>query len=243
PSQRSPRTFKFPWSNFDNVRTKASVLVGRTAELETALLGLEQSIHFGDGPAYFCIGEPGVGKSRLVAEVASVAFQSDRIVAGGRASCMGAAPPLRPFAEALAGIQRRGLLPDEQLGGYRPLLARVLPQLSGAEHLGIGEGVPIVAFAEAVLRVLSLVGGGNGCLLVLEDLHDCDPESLAVLDYLLANLAGTPVALLGVLRDEPGGAWDLLAAAERRGTAELLAVRPLDLEHTCVLVAACLGTD
>jgi DNA-binding CsgD family transcriptional regulator/tetratricopeptide (TPR) repeat protein len=226
------------------VRTKASVLVGRAAELETALLGLKQSIDFGDGPAYFCIGEAGAGKSRLLAEVASVAFETDRIVASGRASCMGAVSPLRPFAEALAGIQRRGLLPAEQLGGYRALLARVLPQLSGGDHLGIGEGVPpIVAFAEAVLRVLILVGSDNGCLLVLEDLHDFDPESLAVLEYLLDNLAGTPVALLGALRDEPSGARDLLAAAERSGTAELLPIRPLGLQHTGMLIAACLGTD
>jgi DNA-binding CsgD family transcriptional regulator len=225
------------------VRTKASVLVGRTAELETALIGLEQSVHFGDGPACFCVGEPGVGKSRLVAEVASIAFETGLVVLRGRASCMAPVSPLRPFAEALAGIQRRGLLPDEQLGGYRPLLARVLPQLSGAEHLGVGGGVPIAAFAEAVLRLLILVGGNDGCLLVLEDLHDFDPESLAVLDYLLDNLAGTPVAVLGALRDEPGGARELLAAAERRGAVELLAIRPLDLAHTGMLVAACLGTD
>ncbi|HET6208757.1 MAG TPA: AAA family ATPase [Jatrophihabitans sp.] len=225
------------------MRTKASVLVGRTVELETALIGLEQSVHAGDGPAYFCVGEAGVGKSRLVAEVASLAFETGLVVMRGRASCMAPVSPLRPFAEALAGIQRQGLLPTEQLGGYRPLLARVLPQLSGAEHLGIGGGVPIMAFAEAVLRVLMLIGNDRGCLLVLEDLHDFDSESLAVLDYLLDNLAGTPVAVLGALRDEPGGTRDLLAAAERRGTAELLAIRPLDQEHTGVLVAACLGTD
>src|SRR6185312_4526202 len=167
----------------------------------------------------------------------------DRIVASGRASCMGAVSPLRPFAEALAGIQRRGLLPAEQLGGYRPLLARVLPHLSGTGHLSIGAGVPIVAFAEAVLRVLTLVGEDNGCLLVLEDLHDFDPESLAVLEYLLDNLAGTPVALLGALRDEQCGARDLLTAAERSGTAELLPIRALGLQHTGMLITACLGTD
>ena len=72
--------------------------------------------------------------------------------------------------------------------------------------LGIGDAAPIVAFAEAVLRVLTVIGGADGCLLVLEDLHDADPESLAVLEYLLDNTAGTPVALLGALRDETSDA-------------------------------------
>ena len=48
---------------------------------------------------------------------------------------------------------------------------------------------------------------------MLEDLHDADPHSLAVLDYLLDNIAGSPVALLGALRDQPSDAWDLLVAA------------------------------
>jgi DNA-binding CsgD family transcriptional regulator len=217
------------------VRTRASALIGRIAELAAAANRLR-----GDGPACFLIGEPGVGKSRLLAEVSQQARADGLIVARGRASSVGPVSPLRPFAEALAGIHRSGLLPDDNLGGYRPLLARVLPELTGPAS---GEAPPLVAFAEAVLRLLSTLGGSAaGCLLVLEDLHDADPDSLAVLEYLLDN-AGPPIALLGALRDEPSQARELLVAAERRGAAELLPIRPLDRLHTDLLVAACLGTD
>src|SRR6185437_15969050 len=148
---------------------------------------LQESVQGAGHPACFFIGEPGVGKSRLTTEVAERAVRSGVLVVRGRASAAGGGLTLRPFAEALAGIQRRGLLPADPLGGYRPLLTRVLPQLSGPSQAGIDEAIPLVAFAEAILRVLTSVAEPAGCLLVLEDLHDADPESLAVLDYLLDN--------------------------------------------------------
>jgi DNA-binding CsgD family transcriptional regulator len=221
------------------MRTRASSLVGREFEL-TAALG---RLHSG-GPACFFVGEPGVGKSRLITEVSQRAQAEGWIVARGRASSVEPASPLRPFAEALAAVQRQGLMPDDDLGGYRPLLARVLPDLAGSAQLGPVEAQPLVAFAEAVLRLLSTLGrSAAGCLLVLEDLHDADPDSIAVLDYLLDNTLGSPIAPLGALRDQRGDAQDLLVAAERRGAAELLPIRPLDRAHTDLLVAACLGSD
>lgn len=179
----------------------------------------------------------------MLAELAGGAASDGLIVVQGRAGTAGPASPLRPFAEALAALQRRGLLPDGHLGGYRPLLARVLPELSVPGLVGIGDAPPIVAFAEAVLRVLTVIGGADGSLLVLEDLHDADPESLAVLEYLLDNAAGTPIALLGALRNEASDARRMLVSAERRGTAELLPIGPLDRPHTAPLIAACLGAD
>lgn len=218
-------------SNFACVRTRADVLVGRATELAAAT----------SGRACFLIGEPGVGKSRLIAEISERARADGLVVARGRASPIGPVSPLRPFAEALAGIHRCGLLPEDNLGGYRPLLARVLPELDGPAS---GEAPPLLAFAEAVLRLLSMLGrSAGGCLLVLEDLHDADPDSLAVLEYLLDNAAGPEVALLGALRDEPSGARELLVAAERRGVAELLPIRPLSRADTGRLVVACLGSD
>ncbi len=225
------------------VRTRAGVLIGREAELAAAWSGVRNSARGGGGPACFWIGEPGVGKSRLRAEVAERADADGLVVVQGRASAMGPVSPLRPFAEALASIQRRGLLPDDPLDGYRALLARVLPQLSGPGDAGL-ETPPILAFAEAVLRVLTVLGGErHGCLLILEDLHDADPESLVVLEYLLDNITGTPVAVLGALRDEPSSARDLLTAAELRGAAQLQPIRSLDQPATSALIAACLRCD
>jgi DNA-binding CsgD family transcriptional regulator len=229
--------------NFRQVRTRAGVLVGREVELATVLTRLCDSAAGEGSPACFCLGEPGAGKTRLVAEVARRMADDGWVVVRGRTSSTGSVSPLRPFAEALASIQRRGLLPDDQLGGYRPHLARVLPQLPRPEDGGTEGAAPLVVFAEAVLRVLTAIGNGAGCLLVLEDLHDADSDSLAVLEYLLDNLGHARFAILGALRDEPGNVRDLLTAAEQRGATELVPIRPLDQAHTGLLVASCLGTD
>lgn len=224
------------------MRTRSAVLVGRTAELATLTQWLPEPAS-GAGRGWFCSGAPGVGKSRLVAEAAAQATASGLVVMHGRASSVGPVSPLRPFAEALAALHRRGLLPKDNLGGYRPLLARVVPQVPGPGQLGIGEPVPTVAFAEAVLRVLTVVAEPAGCLLVLEDMQDADTETLAVVDYLLDHLADAPVTLLCALRDEPADTRQMLATAEQRGVAESLPIRPLDREHTGLLVAACLTCE
>src|SRR3954463_7498462 len=120
------------------MRTRAPVLIGRAAELTAALTRLYAAVRSGDGPACFYVGEPGVGKSRLVKEVSEQAHAAGLVVVRGRANAVSPASPLRPWAEILAGIHRRGL-PAGSLGGYRPLLGRVLPQLSSPGQLGIGE--------------------------------------------------------------------------------------------------------
>ncbi|WP_181442695.1 hypothetical protein, partial [Streptomyces tateyamensis] len=75
---------------------------------------------------------------------------------------------------------------------------------------------------EAVLRLLLAVGRNltqhqeQGCLLVLEDMHDADAETLAVVEYLSDNIQGLPVFLLATLRPQSGPADELVRAVARR---------------------------
>jgi predicted ATPase len=57
-----------------------------------------------------------------------------------------------------------------------------------------------------VLRLLRLLSPQAGCLLVLEDLHWADGETLALLEYLADNLSAERVLCVGTLRDEDGAA-------------------------------------
>ncbi|HET7014204.1 MAG TPA: ATP-binding protein [Streptosporangiaceae bacterium] len=84
---------------------------------------------------------------------------------------------------------------------------------------------PLTVVAEAVLRLCGLVSRDRGGLFVLEDLHDADAETLAVVEYLTDNLAGQPVVLLGTIRTDPSPALDLIRSAEQRGSATLVELR------------------
>ena len=48
--------------------------------------------------------------------------------------------------------------------------------------------------------------GPGGLVIVLEDLHWADPDTLAVTEYLADNLAAEPVLCLATSRDEPPSA-------------------------------------
>jgi hypothetical protein len=76
-----------------------------------------------------------------------------------------------------------------------------------------------VVLAEGVLRLLRWDGREYGCLLMLDDLHEADADTLAVVDYLVDNLAGEPILLVGTVRPDPGPAIDHVRAAHRRGVA------------------------
>ncbi|AHH98459.1 LuxR family transcriptional regulator [Kutzneria viridogrisea] len=216
------------------MQTRAPLIVGRDeelAELNTVLLAR--------GSSAFLVGEPGIGKSRLAAAAGGTAFDRGMRVLRGRGSTIGPMVPFRPLAEALLSLLRGGEpFQDEELGPYRPVLGRLIPEW----HTSESAGGSLVVLAEAVLRLLAVAGRGTGCLLVLEDLHDADAETLAVVEYLVDNLDRLPIVLLATIRDEPCGALDLARAAEQRHTGRLLPLHRLTRGQVRDMAAACLET-
>ena len=73
-----------------------------------------------------------------------------------------------------------------------------------------------VFLGEAVLRLLRVLSPQAGCVLVLEDLHWADQETLGLLEYLADNLATERVLCLATLRDEGGEAAALVSALAAR---------------------------
>ncbi|MFR9676952.1 helix-turn-helix transcriptional regulator [Streptomyces sp. TR06-5] len=213
-------------------------IVGRDSEL-ARLEALVQAAAHRRGGSVFLVGEGGIGKSRLAAEATGRAVEAGMRVMTGRGSTIGPMLPFRPLTEALMSLFRSGPPVDETgLGPYRPVLGRLVPDWSTGEH---GDE-SLVVLAEAVLRLLAVVGRENGCLLVLEDLHDADTETLVVLEYLIDNLLALPVTVLVTARSEPGPALDLARAASQRRSGELLTLAPLTEEQLVEAVASSLGT-
>ncbi|MFJ6247471.1 MULTISPECIES: AAA family ATPase [unclassified Streptomyces] len=220
------------------MRTISPTTIGRENELNLlrrALMDLQHNA----GHAVFLSGEAGIGKSRLAGDCAGRAESLGLPVLRGRGSPTSAGIPYRPLVEALNSRFRVVGVPDDpELEPYRPALGRVIPEWRHTAVPGYPESV--VELAEAMLRLLAVIGRNGGCLLVLEDLHEADSDTIAVVDYLVDNLAGSPVLLVATLRPEPGAALELARGGERRRVASLAFLEPLDTSQIGTLAAGCL---
>ncbi|MEU8270524.1 AAA family ATPase [Sphaerisporangium sp. NPDC049002] len=218
-----------------------SAVVCRDEELRTIDRALA-SARSGRGGALFVIGEGGIGKSRLSTAAADLGLAADMCTLRGRASPIGPMAPFRLLTEALMSLQRSGAPIDvAQLGPYQPVLARLVPDWGTPAPAH--EGGSLVILAEAVLRLTALAGRERGCLMILDDLQNSDAESLAVVDYLVENLAGQPAMLLGAASSEPCPALDMARSAAQRGSAGLLELRRLDGDEVRRLAGVHLECD
>ena len=219
---------------------RSPVLVGRSAELATAR-GLVDAVAAGRGGALLVAGEAGIGKTRLLDEVAGRAAERGLPVLSGRAVQGGGT--FRAVAGAVIGLlddPTRARNPE--LRPYRAALARLLPSWAEPDS-GIGTPLsadPVVVLAEGLLRLLRLaLGDAAGCVLRLEDLHWADDDTLALVEHLASAAADSPVLLACSARDDaPAHAARRLAAAP--GTITLHLGR-LNGRDVAALAAACRG--
>jgi DNA-binding CsgD family transcriptional regulator len=214
-------------------------VIGRAGELRELEAAVQRSREH-RGTTVFVVGEPGIGKSRLVDQVAGRARNSTAVLRG-RCSGTGAPMALRPLAEALLSLDRTGATPqDPELRPYRVALSTLVPQWR--EHSGPHQPESLIVLAEATLRLLAGIGRDRGCLLVLEDLHDADAESIAVTEYLMDNLTDLPVTLVVTLRPDRGPALDLAYRSRNRTVGQVVELQPLTARDVAELTATCLGT-
>jgi predicted ATPase/DNA-binding CsgD family transcriptional regulator len=221
-----------------SMQTRSPTVVGRDQEIAQVHRLLTET-RGGHGGAVFLVGEPGIGKSRLAGVATTKALDDGMATLRGRVGAIGTMVAFRPFSEALLSLVRRGEMPAaEGLGPYRQVLGRLVPDWDdGTAH---STATSTVVLGEAVLRLLALVAKDRGCLLVLEDLHGSDPETLAMIEYLLDNLEDQPIALVATLRSETCAALELARLSAQRGTASLLELHPLDRGQVGELAAGCL---
>ncbi len=183
------------------------VLVGRQRELDSLWNQFEQSIT-GRLRVALVAGEPGMGKTRLLREVAQSAERAGAPVLRGGASEAEGMPPYLPFLEAL-GQHIRAATPDElraQTGAMASVLATILPELS----LRLGE-LPssyVLPPEQARLRLYEAVGmflvaiaAPHGSLLLLDDLQWADTATLDLLCYVARAQPNARLLVLGAYRE------------------------------------------
>ncbi len=185
----------------------AGPLVGRQAEMEQ----LETWWHGGQAATLervmLLAGDPGVGKTRLLAETAVRAFASGAIVLAGR-SPEETLVPYQPFLEALGHYVFRAPLDElrlvareygAELGRLIPELRRRVPELPPPDP-GDPETDRYRLF-EAVAGLLAEISAAVPVLIVLDDLQWADRPTLLLLRHLARSPHNTRVSIMGAYRD------------------------------------------
>lgn len=203
----------------------AARLVGRADEL-SALLA-----HCASEPpgAVLVTGEAGVGKTRLLDELAGRLRSGGALVLRGNAVHGGG--PFRPLARALVRVSPPELADAPGMRPYAAVLARLLPgwPLPTPEAAHLVD--PVVVLGEAVRALLHVLAGDRRAALVLDDLHWADRDTLDLLEYLSAD---PPVSLVLAARDDERGPSGLDAVGRHAGRIPL---GRLDGTHVGTLAA------
>jgi ADP-ribosylglycohydrolase/tetratricopeptide (TPR) repeat protein len=201
--------------------------------------------------AVFVVGESGIGKSRLVAEVLTEARQAGTQVLGAR--CIGqGGEPLLPLKEALANhlgrsperIRHSLLTAAPWLLDFVPFIGSFLGRL-GEEVLAGGKlgGSSSHGLYEGLSRVLLGIAEKKGLLLAIEDLHAADPDTLYFLNYLLQKASASKLLAVFTIQEEQLQSQPLAELLDQwRKLGHLtLPVPPLPRSHVGEFIAAVTG--
>jgi DNA-binding SARP family transcriptional activator len=181
-----------------------------------AAFGELLSTMVGAGPQVIVLeGEPGVGKTRLLRELASLADAAGRPVHEGRCFETEATGPYRPVVDMLRSIVAT-LPPGSGLDLSH--LGVLLPEL-GEPRTGSGDDRQLLLF-DAATQLVEAAAARQGMLVVLDDVQWADPGSLDLLAHVIRNASGSDLIVAVASRPatsiataEQLGAWLARASA------------------------------
>jgi len=228
--------------------------VGRMAEKER-LTAVSREVRKGRRRIVFVSGEPGVGKTRLAARTALEAHSDGFTICwGAAAEDLGA--PYGPWIQAISHYVEHA--PDEVLTAHverhRGELARLLRRGSLAKRVA---DVPEPQQAdpeteryllfEAVAGLVQAASDHGPVLLVLDDLHWADTQTLSLLKHVAASTADSALLVLAIYResdlDRGHPLCDALAHLHRLDGVERRTLQGLGVDEVAEVVAAVAGLE
>ena len=159
-----------------------SSLYGRRDLLEKARASLDRALA-GEGHLVLFTGEPGIGKSSLMEQLAQEAASRGARVAWGRSWEAGGAPAYWPWMQVF-----RSLGTDDD------------PFAGAVADLGPGSAEARFAAFDRAVRSLLAIAARTPLVIVLDDLHAADAPSLLLLLLLSRELTRAPLWVLGAYR-------------------------------------------
>jgi predicted ATPase len=179
-------------------------LIGRDREFGRLVALLDQAAA-GEPVVALVSGDAGIGKTRLIGELAGWAAQRAFTVLSGRCAELGDSVPYLPLADALRNATTGPLAAGPLLDALaaRPVLGRLLPDRGAAQQSGVD--VPGMAQQQlfgAVLGMLAEIAADRPVLLILEDMHWADRSTRDLLTFLSRVLHRERVAVIATYRTD-----------------------------------------
>jgi tetratricopeptide (TPR) repeat protein len=199
-------------------------MVGRERELERLLAAFAEIEREQRCRVIPVVGEPGIGKSRLVYELSQALGDAPRTYLEGRGESYGRGMPYHPVIELLKGYFRiderdepasiaqkvtSGLLAlDESLLADLPAVLALLDAPGVAGHWqALDPSERRQRTLETLRRLVLRMSQADPVLLVVEDLHWIDAETQAFIDRLVVSLPAARLLVLVSARPEYRPTW------------------------------------
>ena len=201
-----------------------ATLAGRADALRTARAALDAALA-GDGRLVLVAGEPGIGKSAVLGELAREAGGRGALVLAAVCWDGPAVPAYWPWIQLLRAARAAGA----ELGPAADLIEQ--PAVPGTPMSAADARFRL---AESVVAVLAGLAAHQPLVVVVDDLQWADEQSLRLLEFAAAHLRYARVLLLGAYRDT-----ELATPPTDRGT--VLPLSGLDPAGVAAVVAAVIG--
>jgi len=211
-------------------------LVGRERELQLLGEKLDETQNDKSCQLVLLEGEAGIGKSRLLAEAATLARARDFRVLSGAAEELEMDRPFGAVADALE-VSIAATNPE------RSAIGRLMIGL--ADDGSIAPSSPEVRYQviDLMLDLLGRMASARPVLVTLDDVHWADPSTLLVLHRATRRLARSPILILAGMRPVPRPPELDLLVRDAAGNDQHILVGPLSGEATTALIREILEAE
>jgi DNA-binding CsgD family transcriptional regulator len=213
-------------------------IVGREAELQTITATLRR-LPTGSGGFLQIIGEPGIGKTHLLAALRALAVAQGFDVLSGRASEFERRMPFQILIEAVRD-RLDGLRLDESLP---PVMAEVVRSITGGVGLPESARQPSAPDIDRfrvfqALRQLLTALASRPLVILLDDAHWADPGSIDFIEYLSRRSIDVPLLIVVAhrYRQAPDQLRYALARNSDHSSVALIELGPLSRAEAAMLI-------